>query len=130
LEGAIQSLYANYAKCYARWEANTEARENGITPPVFIVVCNNTNVSKMVCDYVPDFIVRIDDGHGADDLLNLIVEVTGEKDRTRKPRSPRPRRSGCRRSITPPLGADGDSLKSAIRGMRKTRFGRRLGKHD
>jgi type III restriction enzyme len=29
-------------------------------------------------DYVPDFIVRIDDGHGEDDLLNLIVEVSGQ----------------------------------------------------
>jgi type III restriction enzyme len=28
--------------------------------------------------YRPDFIVRLDDGHGEDDLLNLIVEVTGE----------------------------------------------------
>ena len=27
--------------------------------------------------YVPDFIVRVDDGHGEDDLLNLIVEVSG-----------------------------------------------------
>ena len=29
--------------------------------------------------YIPDFIACIDDGHGPDDLLNLIVEVTGEK---------------------------------------------------
>jgi type III restriction enzyme len=29
--------------------------------------------------YVPDFIVHFDDGHGPDDLLNLIIEVTGEK---------------------------------------------------
>ena len=29
--------------------------------------------------YVPDFLVRIDDGHGADDLLSLIIEVTGER---------------------------------------------------
>ena len=29
--------------------------------------------------YVPDFLVRIDDGHGADDPLNLIIEVTGER---------------------------------------------------
>jgi len=29
--------------------------------------------------YVPDFIACIDDGHGADDLLNLLVEVSGEK---------------------------------------------------
>jgi type III restriction enzyme len=27
--------------------------------------------------YRPDFIVRIDDGHGADDLLNLVVEIKG-----------------------------------------------------
>jgi type III restriction enzyme len=30
-------------------------------------------------NYVPDFIVCVNDGHGTDDLLNLIVEVTGEK---------------------------------------------------
>jgi type III restriction enzyme len=29
--------------------------------------------------YTPDFIACIDDGHGRDDLLNLIIEVTGEK---------------------------------------------------
>ena len=27
--------------------------------------------------YRPDFIVRVDDGHGDDDLLNLIVEIKG-----------------------------------------------------
>jgi hypothetical protein len=27
--------------------------------------------------YLPDFIVRVDDGHGQDDLLNLIVEIKG-----------------------------------------------------
>jgi type III restriction enzyme len=27
--------------------------------------------------YLPDFIVRVDDGHGDDDLLNLIVEIKG-----------------------------------------------------
>ncbi|MGH9899594.1 MAG: BPTD_3080 family restriction endonuclease, partial [Pyrinomonadaceae bacterium] len=30
-------------------------------------------------NYIPDFIACIDDGHGSDDLLSLIVEVTGEK---------------------------------------------------
>jgi type III restriction enzyme len=29
--------------------------------------------------YIPDFIVRVDDGHGREDLLNLIVEVSGER---------------------------------------------------
>lgn len=27
--------------------------------------------------YLPDFIVRVDDGHGDEDLLTLIVEITG-----------------------------------------------------
>jgi len=30
--------------------------------------------------YFPDFIVALDDGHGANDLLNLIVEIKGEPD--------------------------------------------------
>ncbi|MDH6056548.1 BPTD_3080 family restriction endonuclease [Umezakia ovalisporum] len=52
LEGALQSLYSNYEKAYRQWEENTEAHARGLTPPVFIVVCNNTNVSKLVYDYV------------------------------------------------------------------------------
>jgi type III restriction enzyme len=27
--------------------------------------------------YIPDFIVRVEDGHGEEDLLNLIVEIKG-----------------------------------------------------
>jgi type III restriction enzyme len=30
-------------------------------------------------NYIPDFIACIDDGRGLNDLLNLIVELTGEK---------------------------------------------------
>ncbi len=52
LEGALQSLYSNYEKYYRRWEQNAEAQSRGHTPPVFIVVCNNTNVSKLVFDHI------------------------------------------------------------------------------
>lgn len=52
LEGALTSLNSNYEKKFKQWEENKEARERGLTPPVFIVVCNNTNVSKMVFDYI------------------------------------------------------------------------------
>src|SRR5208337_1712396 len=52
LQGALHSLYGNYEKYYRQWEKNKEARAYGQTPPVFIVVCNNTNVSKLVFDYV------------------------------------------------------------------------------
>jgi type III restriction enzyme len=55
LEGALHSLYSNYEKYYKLWKNNAEAREKGQTPPVFIVVCNNTNVSKMVYDYIAGY---------------------------------------------------------------------------
>jgi len=52
LQGALHSLYSNYEKHYRLWEQNTEAQQRGSMPPVFIVVCNNTNVSKLVFDYI------------------------------------------------------------------------------
>ena len=52
LQGALHSLYENYQKSYDHWAADTVARDRGRTPPVFIVVCNNTAVSKMVFDYI------------------------------------------------------------------------------
>jgi len=52
LQGALHSLYDNYRQSFDRWQANAEAQARGLTPPVFVVVCNNTNVSKMVFDYV------------------------------------------------------------------------------
>ena len=52
LEGALQSLYSNYEKAFEQWHQNTDAQLKGLTPPVFIVVCNNTNVSKLVYDYI------------------------------------------------------------------------------
>jgi type III restriction enzyme len=36
--------------------------------------------------YIPDYIIRINDRHGTDDLLNLVLEVSGEarKDKAAK----------------------------------------------
>ncbi len=61
LQGALHSLYDNYTKYYALWEKNTEAQEKGLTPPVFIVVCNNTSVSKLVYDYIAGWEKQIGD---------------------------------------------------------------------
>jgi len=52
LEGALRSLYGNYEKYYRQWEASCKTQGNEQPPPVFIVVCNNTNVSKLVYDWV------------------------------------------------------------------------------
>ncbi len=37
------------------------------------------SINNVEHQYYPDFLVRIDDGHGMDDPLNLILEVTGER---------------------------------------------------
>ena len=62
LQGALHSLYSNYEKYYQKWEANEEARAKGQTPPVFIVVCNNTNVSKLVYDFISGWEKQLPDG--------------------------------------------------------------------
>jgi type III restriction enzyme len=60
LEGALHTLYSNYEKYYEKWSRGAEAGEKGLTPPVFIVVCNNTNVSKMVSDYISGWEKELD----------------------------------------------------------------------
>jgi Type III restriction enzyme, res subunit. len=62
LQAAFHSLYGNYEKYYRLWEQNSEASAKGITPPVFIVVCNNTNVSKLVFDYIAGWEKTLPDG--------------------------------------------------------------------
>ncbi|HEX3745394.1 MAG TPA: DEAD/DEAH box helicase family protein [Bryobacteraceae bacterium] len=64
LEGALQSLYNNYKVYFHQWEADSDARLHGRTPPVFIVVCNNTNVSKLVYDYISGWEKKLADGSG------------------------------------------------------------------
>ncbi len=57
LEGALLSLYGNYAQAFSRWQASGLG-----TPPVFIVVCNNTNVSKLVADWIGGWGKPLPDG--------------------------------------------------------------------
>jgi len=53
LEGALQSLYHHYERSFGRWQESVAGSGRGSSsPPVFIVVCNNTAVSKLVCDYI------------------------------------------------------------------------------
>jgi type III restriction enzyme len=62
LDGALRALYGNYEKTYRAWEENAEARAQGRTPPVMIVVCSNTNVSKLVYDHVAGWEKTLADG--------------------------------------------------------------------
>lgn len=60
LEGALKSLYSSYEKRFAHWKRELE--HLGETPPVFIVVCPNTIVSKLVFDWIAGQQVELPDG--------------------------------------------------------------------
>jgi type III restriction enzyme len=62
LQGALHSLYGNYEARYRAWEQSQTEVNASQTPPVFIVVCNNTNVSKLVFDYVSGWERTLPDG--------------------------------------------------------------------
>ena len=50
LQTAIHTLYGHYAKTFAMWQ---EKRIE--VPPCFIIVCQNTAISKLIYDYVSGF---------------------------------------------------------------------------
>ena len=58
LETALQTLYGNYEKSYDLWQKNP----HGLTPPVMIVVCNTTKVSKLVYDWIAGWEKKDTDG--------------------------------------------------------------------
>lgn len=57
LQTALQALYGHYEKIFKLWQ------DTGIkVPPCFIVVCQNTAISKLVYDFISGFQRRNDDG--------------------------------------------------------------------
>lgn len=77
LEGALRSLHRSYTKAFEHWESTLQ--QHGETPPVFIVVCPNTVVSKLVYDWIAGETVEVDGeviAHkpGNLDLLSNIVD--------------------------------------------------------
>ena len=77
LQTALQALYGHYEQTFNLWQAK------GIkVPPCFIIVCQNTAVSKLVYDYVSGFHRKNDDGsttleHGRLALFNNFDVTTG-----------------------------------------------------
>lgn len=57
LQTALEALYGHYEKTFNLWE------EKGIkVPPCFIIVCQNTAISKLVYDFISGFHRKNDDG--------------------------------------------------------------------
>lgn len=57
LQTALQALYGHYEKTFKLWQ------DAGLKiPPCFIIVCQNTSISKLVYDYVSGFQRQNEDG--------------------------------------------------------------------
>ena len=65
LQTALYALYGHYEQTFEEW-----ARAGIPTPPVFIVVCNNTSTSELVYEWISGFereVVEGDEGSGFTD---------------------------------------------------------------
>jgi type III restriction enzyme len=77
LQTALEALYGHYEKTFRLWEAD------GIrVPPCFIIVCQNTAISKLIYDYVAGFVQHNEDGsstpvNGRLPLFRNFDETTG-----------------------------------------------------
>ncbi|HNC51474.1 MAG TPA: DEAD/DEAH box helicase family protein [Accumulibacter sp.] len=77
LQTALQALYGHYEKTFRLWQgAGIKA------PPCFIVVCQNTAISKLVYDFISGFQRKNDDGtstleNGRLPLFRNFDETTG-----------------------------------------------------
>ena len=77
LQTALQALYGHYEKTFRLWE------DSGIrVPPCFIIVCQNTAISKLVYDFISGFHRKNEDGtttleNGRLGLFRNFDETTG-----------------------------------------------------
>ena len=82
-QGPPPKNHINWVICDSDWEA--EFCRVAEAHPQVVAYTKNHNLGLEVPyrygsetrKYLPDFIVLVDDGHGPDDLLNLVVEIKG-----------------------------------------------------
>lgn len=77
LQTALEALYGHYEKTFTLW------KEKGVSvPPCFIIVCQNTAISKLVYDFISGFHRKNEDGtttlnNGRLALFRNFDETTG-----------------------------------------------------
>lgn len=90
---AVNKCHVNYVTCDSDWEAEfARVAENHDQVLGYVknqglgleVPYKDGSVARL---YVPDFIVQIDDGHGPEDPLNLIIEIKGYRNENVKLKS-------------------------------------------
>jgi type III restriction enzyme len=85
LQTALEALYGHYEKTFELW------REEGISvPPVFIVVCQNTAISKLIYDFISGFEREQGDGDEGSTFVPGRLELFRNHDDYHQP-LPRPR---------------------------------------
>lgn len=77
LQTALQALYGHYEKTFELWEEKKIK-----VPPCFIIVCQNTSISKLVYDFISGFHRKNEDGtstleNGRLPLFRNFDETTG-----------------------------------------------------
>jgi type III restriction enzyme len=77
LQTALQALYGHYEKTFRLWEEKSIK-----VPPCFIIVCQNTSISKLVYDFISGFHRNNEDGtttleNGRLALFRNFDETTG-----------------------------------------------------
>jgi type III restriction enzyme len=83
LHTALYALYGHYAKTFEEWK-----RAGVDVPPVFIVVCNNTSTSQLVCDWISGWDRDEEDGerqHVHDGHLELFRNYDQHGSRLARP---------------------------------------------
>ncbi len=106
LQTALQALYGHYEKTHQLWAAH-----NINVPPCFIIVCQNTAISKLVYDFVSGFYRKKDDGSTT--LVNGRLPLFRNFDDTTGNPLPRPNTL----LIDSEQLEAGDALDDSFRGM-------------
>jgi len=84
LQTALEALYGHYKKTYDLWQ---ESRIK--LPPCFIIVCQNTSISKLVYDYISGFYRQNEDGTNTleNGRLELFRNFSEHGDQFARPRT-------------------------------------------
>jgi type III restriction enzyme len=81
---AIDRCHINFVPCDSNWEAKfAQSLEEMDEVKAYV---KNQNLGFKIPytfegrpgNYYPDYLLRVDDGHGMDDLLNLVAEISGQ----------------------------------------------------